>query len=175
MTPVFFWSSNGIDRITATGNCDAGLPWLFATKFAILFGNAYGHGAFPHFTSNQVRSIQQQSCCISCSAQPWYWWSWRVLVYEDGSRLKCHSHCSSSKFSTFSWMKAFQFLIFQSPGMVVCDSFVQFFHCFEEKNCWTFHFTTLEVLHLESSFNWNVKSYILSEVWVESLSRSWMT
>lgn len=145
--------------------------WSFATKFAILFDNE--HTLFQ--TSYFLPAVK---LLLSCLAQPWQnyctegagrWWC-------TGMASGC-SHRSYPKFSSFFWRKASPFctplVIFQSSEIVVLDSFMQFYHLNKKRIAEVF--TILEILLSESSFNWNVESYILSEPWVENLSTSLMT
>lgn len=99
-------------------------------------------------------------------------WSWGVVVYGDGSRLKCCSHCSYPKFGSLSWIKASLFLIcHQSFSRVLKWLFLTFFFCSFIIVLWEELLNSLhclEVLHSGSKLNWNLGNRILSEAWVEN-------
>lgn len=93
----------------------------FATTTAvILVVSDYLPWSLPFFltipvlspTLLQIRSVPCASELVpfmlfSALVKLLHWWAWRVVVYGDGSRHKCHFHRSYPEFSisSFCWIK----------------------------------------------------------------------
>lgn len=141
----------------------------------------YSYGIFT-FTPNQVTSFHQWSCFTSPSLEVLYWLNPEGMGAAPG-KSTIDSHCSCAKFSSFSCIKASQFVvcycsftrameslfltIFSSSVFVSWGDFLTCSHPHQQKSCLTW-----QLLKWQINLKFSLQGIILylftmlTQIWV---------